>query len=464
MRETWGTRLGHPPVTPALQIFTNERGRRQSSTDSSEKREPTGRHGGTPTPVYASHRYGPHQKRGSGVPTIMKAKTAVLLVVLGWLAPVVCAAQYQQAPPPPEQASADQAPVQASPMSPDQLQQLVAPIALYPDSLVAQILAASTYPTQIVEAGRWLQSNPGLQGQALADAVNQQPWDPSVKALVQFPSVLSNLDQNLSWTQSLGDAYYNQPQDVMNAIQVMREKARAAGNLNSTPQQVVTNNGPQIVIAPANPNIVYVPTYDPWLIYGPPIPVWPGFVYGPVWVARPFFGFGIGINIGFFGGFGWGWPHWGLNWGARRVYYGGAPWVSRGPAFFDHRAYVRPEYRPGVGRAPQPYRGEAGRPVAPNRGEVPRPAEGYHGARTAEPYRGAAPSYHATAPRPVEPPVNRGFGSPRGQSGTHSGAFSGYAHGGTTNGYAQRGASSMGAAHGGGGEHGGGGGHGGGKH
>ncbi len=333
-------------------------------------------------------------------------------------------------------------------MSADQLQQLVAPIALYPDSLVAQILAASTYPTQIVEAERWLQSNPGLQGQALADAVNQQPWDPSVKALVQFPSVLSNMDQNLSWTQSLGDAYYNQPQDVMNSIQVMREKARAAGNLNSTPQQVVTNNGPQIVIAPANPNIVYVPTYDPWLIYGPPIPVWPGFVFGPVWVGRPYFGFGIGINIGFFGGFGWGWPHWGLNWGARRVYYGGAPWVSRGPAFFDHRVYAAPGYRGG--RPAEAYRGA--RPAEPYRGAAPRPSEAYHGA---EPNRGATPNYRAAAPHAVEPPVNRGFGEPHGQSGVHSGAFSGYAHGGTTNGYAERGAHSMGAAHGGGG-HGGG--------
>jgi hypothetical protein len=387
----------------------------------------------------------------------MKSAMAVLLVTFGLLAaPVFCAAQYQDAPPP-DQASAEQTQVQASPMSPDQLQQLVAPIALYPDSLVAQILAASTYPTQIVEAGRWLQANPGLQGQALADAANQQPWDPSVKALVQFPSVLSNMDQNLSWTQSLGDAYYNQPQDVMNAIQVMREKARAAGNLNSTPQQVVTTAGPQIVIQPANPNIVYVPTYDPWLIYGPPIPVWPGFVFGPVWVGRPYFGFGLGINIGFWGGFGWGWPHWGLDWGARRVYYNRAPWVPHGAAFFDHRAYVRPEYRPGAGRAPTPYRGEAGHPGEPYRGQAARPPEPNRGeaARPPQAYRGAEPSYRPASPHAVEPPVNRGFGSPQGASGTHSGAFSGYAHGGTTNGYAQRGAQSMGSAHGEGG-HGGG--------
>ncbi|HZP22052.1 MAG TPA: DUF3300 domain-containing protein, partial [Terriglobales bacterium] len=169
---------------------------------------------------------------------------------------MMCAAQYQQAPPPPnqappsdqappDQAPADQAPVQAPPMSADQLQQLVAPIALYPDSLVAQILAASTYPTQVVEAERWLEANQGLQGQALADAVDQQPWDPSIKALVPFPNVLANMDKNLSWTSALGDAYFNQQQDVLSAVQVMRKRAQEAGTLQSTPQQVITTSGPQ---------------------------------------------------------------------------------------------------------------------------------------------------------------------------------------------------------------------------
>ena len=334
-------------------------------------------------------------------------------------------------------------------MTPDQLQQLVAPIALYPDSLVAQILAASTYPTQIVEAERWLQGNPNLQGQALADAVNQQPWDPSVKALTAFPSVLGNMNQNLSWTQALGDAYYNQPQDVMNAIQVMRQKAEAAGNLQTNQQQVVTNNGSDIVVQPANPDIVYVPTYDPWLIYGPPIPVWPGFVFGGVWVGYPFWGWGVGINIGFFHPFPWGWHAWGFNWGYHNLYYGGRPWVPRGPAFFNHRYYA-PMYRAGAGRAPEPYRGEIGRGAEPYRGAQP-----YRGA---EPYHGAAPGYRAPAPHAVEPPVGRGFGEPHGTTGVHSGAFSGYAHGGVTNGYAARGEHSMG-----GGFHGGGGGHGGGR-
>ena len=140
-----------------------------------------------------------------------------------------------------------QAPPQAAPappytqQTPEQLQQLVAPIALYPDSLVAQILAASTFPEQVVEADRWVQAHPDLKGDALGQAVDQQPWDPSVKALTAFPSVLGNMDKNLSWTSSLGDAYYNQQQDVMDAVQVMRQRAQEAGNLKTTPQQTVTH-------------------------------------------------------------------------------------------------------------------------------------------------------------------------------------------------------------------------------
>ncbi len=141
---------------------------------------------------------------------------------------------YQDAPAPAQDAQATQAPAQAAPytqQTPEQLQQLVAPIALYPDSLVAQVLAAATFPEQVVEADRWVQAHPDLKGDALGQAVDQQPWDPSVKALAGFPSVLGNMDKNLSWTSSLGDAYYNQQQDVMDAVQVMRRRARAAGNL-----------------------------------------------------------------------------------------------------------------------------------------------------------------------------------------------------------------------------------------
>src|SRR3982074_1211689 len=136
--------------------------------------------------------------------------------------------------------SNDQAPAPAAKQSAKDLQQLVAPIALYPDALVAQILAASTYPTQIVEAERWMQRHPDLKGDALAKEVDKQNWDPSVKAMAQFPSVLENMDKNLSWTSSLGEAYVTQPQDVTDAVQALREEARKAGNLNSNEQEKET--------------------------------------------------------------------------------------------------------------------------------------------------------------------------------------------------------------------------------
>src|SRR5208282_1382913 len=204
-----------------------------------------------------------------------------------------------------------EAPAQAAPahaytqQTPEQIQQLVAPIALYPDSLVAQILAASTFPEEVVEANRWVQAHPDLKGQDLGQAVDQQPWDPSVKALTAFPSVLGNMDKNLPWTSALGDAYYNQQQDVMDAVQVMRRKAEAAGNLKTTPQVVVKEDGPDVVVEPADPDVVYVPAYNPWLIYGYPIVAWPGwYPYPGIWFGGPYLSFGIGFGIGWFGGFG----------------------------------------------------------------------------------------------------------------------------------------------------------------
>jgi hypothetical protein len=125
--------------------------------------------------------------------------------------------------------SAGQSAPQVGKQTPEELQQLVAPIALYPDALVSQILAGATYPTEVVEADRWVQDNPNLKGKDLANAVDQQPWDPSIKALTQFPSVLANMDKNLSWTSALGEAYANQSEAVMNAVQVMRARAQAAG-------------------------------------------------------------------------------------------------------------------------------------------------------------------------------------------------------------------------------------------
>jgi len=189
--------------------------------------------------------------------------------VLGWLLsfalvftalPQTTLAQDAQAPPP-----ASRGPEYAT-KTPEQLQQLVAPIALYPDSLVAQILSAATFPEQVVEADRWVQAHPDLKGEALGPAVDQMNWDPSVKALTAFPSVLGNMDKNISWTSALGDAYYNQQQDVMDAVQVMRQKAEQAGNLKTTPQQVVTTQGSTVIIQPAAPDVVYVPAYNPGVV------------------------------------------------------------------------------------------------------------------------------------------------------------------------------------------------------
>ena len=150
-------------------------------------------------------------------------------------------------------------PPEAAQQSPEQLQQLVAPIALYPDALIAQILPAATYPDQVVEAGNWMGQNKDLQGDQLAKEADKQSWDPSVKALTQFPAVLANMRQNLAWTSELGDAYVNQQQELTQAVQAMRERAKQAGNLQTTPQEKVATKGKTIVIEPATPEVVYVP-------------------------------------------------------------------------------------------------------------------------------------------------------------------------------------------------------------
>ena len=204
----------------------------------------------------------------------------------------------------------------------DQLDSLVAPIALYPDALVAQVLAAAANPDQVTYADDWLAQNKNLTGSALAQAVDQQNWDPSVKALTQFPSVLDNLAHNLSWTSSLGQAFANQQSEVMAAVQTMRARAQAAGTLQSNSQITVTQPTPTtIVIQPANPQVVYIPQYNPTIVYGAPVLV-PLYVPPPVPVAAVGLYFGTGITIGatfggggWGGGFGWGWHAWGVNWG-----------------------------------------------------------------------------------------------------------------------------------------------------
>ncbi len=177
---------------------------------------------------------------------------------------------------------------QAARLSPQQLQELVAPIALYPDALVAQILAASAYPTQIVEAQRFMQENSNLKGADLGAAVDKQDWDPSVKALTQFPSVLADMDKNLSWTSTLGDANVNQQSEVMDAVQFMRQKAEQAGNLKTSSAADGTKSGINVVIEPADPQVVYVPDMIRTLFMDIPLDYWPGFY--PWWgIGGPYF-------------------------------------------------------------------------------------------------------------------------------------------------------------------------------
>jgi hypothetical protein len=242
-------------------------------------------------------------------------------------APFEAGAQ-QPAPPPAAGYSGQGAPLTAA-----DLQQLLAPIALYPDSLVAQILGAATFPDQVDAAAGWLQQNQSLTGNNLMKVVDQQPWDPSVKALTQFPSVLDNLAKNLSWTSSLGEAYHTQPADVMAAVQVLRAKAQAAGNLKSGSQITVVQQAPQtIVIQPTNPQVVYVPTYNPTVVYGYPY-VTPGYSAATV-ATTAVLAFGVGIAVGAMmsGGYGWGWSSWNCNWHSTTVvyrggsYYGNAAW------------------------------------------------------------------------------------------------------------------------------------------
>ena len=148
------------------------------------------------------------------------------------------------------------------------LDQMLAPIALYPDDLLSDVLAASTYPLEVVQADRYVKQNPNLQGDALADALNTQPWDASVKALAQYPSVLAMMDDELSWTEELGNAFLAQPTGVMDTVQSLRAKAAANGTLQSNTEQVVQSQGNDISIQPAAPDVVYVPYYDPSLVYG----------------------------------------------------------------------------------------------------------------------------------------------------------------------------------------------------
>lgn len=310
----------------------------------------------------------------------------LLLALLFAFAPASAIAQ-DAAPPgaPPPQAAAN--------FTAEQLDQMLAPVALYPDALLAQVLMAATYPLDVIAADRWVQqpANAQLRGDALAAALDQFPWDPSVKSLVPFPQVLGLMDSRLDWMQQLGDAFLAQPDDVMASVQRLRAQARAAGTLVSTPQETVEAQGQTIVIVPANPEIVYVPAYNPNQAYG----AWAYPDYPPVYIPPPpgyavsgfFFGIGVAVVAPL-----WGWGD--FDWGRRRV--------RIDPDRFNHINRGRPPVTGDNWRYDPSRRGAVPYRDAKTRAEYQRPLPGPPPAARRD-YRGYAPAQGTPAPRAARP-------------------------------------------------------------
>lgn len=222
---------------------------------------------------------------------------------------------------------------------PDQLDALVAPIALYPDPLLSQTLVASTYPLEIVQLQQWLEKNPGLKDQALADAVSKQPWDPSIKTMAALPDLVKRLANDIQWTTDLGNAFLAQETDVIDAVQRMRAKAQNNGTLKSDEHQkveaAVENNKSVIVVQQANPSVVYVPSYNPVAVYGPLVYPYPSIYYPPYYgigaaIATGAIAFGTGIAMGAFWGGGWGW---GAGWGHGNITVNNNNFFNRNSSF-----------------------------------------------------------------------------------------------------------------------------------
>lgn len=340
-----------------------------------------------------------------------------------------------------EPSAAPQAEPQTAPaLTAAQLDQLTAPIALYPDPLLGMILTAATYPLEIVEAARWLNEDDhaSLQGEALDEALAEQNWDRSVKALVAVPQVLHMMDQNIEWTEQLGNAFLAQQADVMSSVQNLRERASASGQLHSTPQMNVTTEDDEVTIEPADAEVIYVPCYTP-VIYGAwPWPQYPPFYFPPppgYCYPGPYLSFGIGFGV--IGPY-WGWGRW--NWRGHRFYVvpptRGAPmrpWVHdwghrRGVPYRD-QGTARRFHGPNVPAAP-PARGERTRPVVPQRTPYPlRPSSPPRSVPQPMPRPPAGsgrapPASHATESRP---PGGRGpHGRPEhGASDSHPGSSGG---------------------------------------
>ncbi len=342
-----------------------------------------------------------------------------------------------------------------------ELDQMLAPIALYPDSLLAQILLAATFPDQVAEADRWLKANPDLKGDALNDGLDKMNWDLSVKALAPFPQVLAMMVEQTAWTQKLGEAFVAQESDVIASVQRLRSKAYAAGNLKTTEEQKVVVQGDTYAIEPTNPEVVYVPRYDPSVSYGSwGWPAYPPFAYYPVWpgvaIGLGVFGFWGGIGVGPF--WGWGWGSW--NWGGGHMNVN----VNRNININSRNANISRNFRT-AGARNVAGRGAAGRGTANVGRSRPTAASFQSGLKA-----GGARGTGSRAAGNVSRGGSRGTGSRAtgnvsrgGSRGTGSRSTRNASRGGSRGGASRGGASRGGGSRGGGGGHGGGG-HGGGGH
>jgi hypothetical protein len=252
---------------------------------------------------------------------ILKTVRQTIALLLVYALPVVtCQVQASASPHSQQQQSTNAAPGAPAPKIPnEQLDSLVAPIALYPDPLLAQILVASTYPLEVIQLQQWLGRNKGLKDQALVAAVEKQNWDPSIQALAPLPDVVKILSENIKWTTELGDAFLAQQNDTMDAVQRLRAKAKNNGQLKSTEQQKVETKVVEgktvVVVEPSSPTVIYVPSYDPMVVYGAPAYPYPPMYYPPGYAAAGMalsFGVGMAVGAAWHGGYGWG-CGWGGN-------------------------------------------------------------------------------------------------------------------------------------------------------
>jgi len=312
-----------------------------------------------------------------------------------------------------------------------QLDQLVAPIALDPDSLVAQILTGSTYPDQISAANLWLNQNMNLPPDQRAAGANNMSWDPAVKGLIEFPAVLDMMTKNVAWAAQLGNAYYNQPGDVMNAVQAMRLQAQQSNVLVTTTQQRVVVEAGLIEIVPVNPAVIYVPYYNPWTIWGGLFVAYPGFVVlpppaGVVWGVG--IGFDPGIAVGVYAGFGWGFSAWAPVWDGGVVAFGGDTYISNSTTVINHGyfgGHDRGVFEHGGRGVPRGYHACAHPGAARARADHARAGRSGFGKPSAGRSYGnhGAVNNRRSASAGHGPAANRGASSSRGAAAANRGSF-----------------------------------------